>query len=201
MLTELFIQFAQDFQLVRSGSYAANDTAKIVTRKIPAELTEKLHLDRGYKVYGSCGMYSWAEIPWVAILDTRVTTSTQTGFYVEYFFSSDLQRLLLCLSIGYLQYKNEFGARQGKAILAQKVEKLQTLLGNSPELTRPIPLRAQKDLGRGYELSGFVYRWYNLTALPADELLLTDAGRLVNLYTGLVDKYGSSWLEEEGGLF
>lgn len=51
-------------------------------------------------VKGSVGMGSIASCPWLAILDTRVTSSAQTGVYIVFLFSNDLQSIFLTLNQG-----------------------------------------------------------------------------------------------------
>lgn len=36
---------------------------------------------------------AWADVPWIAIMDPEVTTTTQTGYDVVYLFSVDMKRV------------------------------------------------------------------------------------------------------------
>ncbi len=53
-----------------------------------------------FKVQGSVGQGNWAKIPWIAIMDTRITTSTQLGEYIVYLFSEDMSSVYLTLAQG-----------------------------------------------------------------------------------------------------
>ncbi len=48
----------------------------------------------------SVGKGGWNKVPWVAILNRNVTTSTQRGLYCVFLISEDLQRLYLTLNQG-----------------------------------------------------------------------------------------------------
>ncbi len=49
---------------------------------------------------GSIGQGNWAYVPWLAILNKNITTTTQEGVYIVYLFSEDMERLYLTLNQG-----------------------------------------------------------------------------------------------------
>jgi hypothetical protein len=53
-----------------------------------------------YEIKGSIGMGRWAKVPWLAILDEEITTTTQEGVYVVYLFSEDMERIYLTFNQG-----------------------------------------------------------------------------------------------------
>ena len=58
----------------------------------------------------SAGIHqAWADVPWIAIMDPEVTTTTQTGYYVVYLFSVDMKRVYLSLNQGITFLKDELG--------------------------------------------------------------------------------------------
>ena len=45
-------------------------------------------------------MGNWARVPWIAILDTRITPTTQRGVYAVYAFAPNMESIHLALGIG-----------------------------------------------------------------------------------------------------
>jgi len=56
-------------------------------------------------VKGSIGQGNWAAIPWLAILDRRITTSTTHGLYVVFLFRSDMRGVYLTLNQGVTRFR------------------------------------------------------------------------------------------------
>ena len=65
----------------------------------------------GVIVRGSVGQGNWANVPWIALMDTRNTSSTRDGVYVCYLFSEDMSRCYLTLNRGVTRTIEEKGRR------------------------------------------------------------------------------------------
>src|SRR5438132_229246 len=52
------------------------------------------------RVRFSTGQGNWARVPWIALLDERNTTTTQSGVYCVYLFREDGSGVYLCLAQG-----------------------------------------------------------------------------------------------------
>lgn len=74
---------------------------QLVTKAIPEKIKTLpfVEPDR-YIVKGSVGQGVWTDVPWVAVMDQKVTDSTQRGYYLVYLFSEDMRRLYLTLAQG-----------------------------------------------------------------------------------------------------
>ena len=69
---------------------------------------KQLHcLNEQYVVTGSVGQGNWASVPWIAIMNKAITTSTQRGYYIVYLFSEDMSRLYLTLAQGVTETTRE----------------------------------------------------------------------------------------------
>jgi len=64
------------------------------------------------KVQGSCGKGNWATIPWISILNKKITQTTQEGVYIVYLFSEDMKRIYLTLNQGYTKLKQKHGKKE-----------------------------------------------------------------------------------------
>jgi hypothetical protein len=48
----------------------------------------------------SVGQGNWATVPWIALLNTKITQSTQEGIYVVFLIASELDQIFLTLNQG-----------------------------------------------------------------------------------------------------
>ena len=60
-----------------------------------------------YVIKGSVGQGGWTDVPWVAIMNKTVTTSTQRGYYIVYLFSDDMSKLYLTFAQGVTETPKE----------------------------------------------------------------------------------------------
>lgn len=148
------------------------------------------------KVQASVGMGVWATIPWIAVMDRRITESTQSGEYIVYLFAEDMSSVYLTLAQGVTE-ANKNGKIEGHKYLRQK----------SREIRELIPLEGlRKDeeialtsggLGRDYQVSTVAYYKYDRDNLPSEEMLRGDLENLVNNYNRYVDLTLRTIPEEE----
>lgn len=57
------------------GALVRQDIAKSLQDKVDSSI---------YRVKGSVGAGRWTDVPWIAVFDTRITTSAQRGVYIVY---------------------------------------------------------------------------------------------------------------------
>ncbi|MDP6561616.1 MAG: DUF3578 domain-containing protein [Candidatus Peribacteraceae bacterium] len=95
-------------------------------------MTDELNIGVTYKVYGSVGSGNWSEIPWIGILDKSITTSTTKGYYIVLLLDKNLENIYLGLSVGWTQFEEEFGIKEGKIKIRGLCEHYARLLENKP---------------------------------------------------------------------
>lgn len=87
-----------------------------------------------YIVKGSVGAGRATKSPWVAIMDSDITDTTQHGIYIIFIFSSDYKHIYLTLNQG-TTVPEYFGSRIGKKEIKQRKIKVQQLLNkHHPDL-------------------------------------------------------------------
>jgi len=139
-----------------------------------------------YRVYSSCGQGEWAEIPWVAVLDKSITESTQSGYYIVYLFSSDMKSLYLFLGLGWTQFEDKFGIRDGRIEIEVNAKALQKHLRSTSGFSiSKIDLKTNNTLGKGYELGMVLSKKYSTNNLPHDAVLVDDLRNLMGVYREL----------------
>ena len=142
-------------------------------------------------VRASAGRSAWANVPWIAVLDTAVTRSAARGFYVVYLFSADMARLYLSLVVGTEAIRKRY-RDEADEVLDDRA----WLLGRrAAEIGHPLPrgridLASDKPLPRDYERAhagGFAY---DAPALPPEAALRSDLDRAAKAYAALVEASG-----------
>ena len=102
MLSEAIKKISSNYLEEKNKAFANNELASFI-RNSGKNIIEPnvLKYKDSFVFKGSPGqMNTWADVPWIAILDPDVTESTQNGFYVVYLFSVDMKRVYLSLNQG-----------------------------------------------------------------------------------------------------
>ena len=84
-----------------------------IAATLPSQLT-------GARVRPSVGQGNWAACPWIAVLDPRVTTTTQEGVYPVVLIREDLTGLYVTIAQGVTKLKRERGQRDAYEALRQR---------------------------------------------------------------------------------
>lgn len=150
------------------------------------------------RVAASYGKGNWATIPWVSLLDSRETTSTQRGTYVVYLFREDGAGFYIKLAQGVTTAERELGARAYDVLAAQadriRAEVLE-LGARGFDLTGKSDLGTTHKKGKLYEASTIASKYYPRDAIPSDETLLADLEAMLAAYEHVV-KSGATAPEE-----
>jgi hypothetical protein len=139
------------------------------------------------EVKSSVGKGNWAEVPWIALLDDRITDTTTSGVYVVYLFRADMTGAYATFNQGVTAPKKELG---WPAAQRQLAEKASALRGRYAERLKPsftcadgVDLRSKKGgLGAEYEASTIAWRLYQPGAIPTAAALLSDLYLLLDVY-------------------
>jgi len=194
----LLKQFGEQFKIESNDSYQATENSKIITKELPALLVDRLNLKDEYKVYGSVGSGNWSEIPWIGILDKSITNSTTKGYYVVLLLDKNLQNIILGLAVGWTQFEEEFGVKEGKIKIRAICDHYAKLLRNKPTGFREglVDLNAENSLGKGYERGSVLSKKYFISDIDDDELF-EDIKTMLSAYQELKEIVGNSILNLE----
>jgi MoxR-like ATPase len=139
----------------------------------------------------SAGIGNWARVPWVAMMNSRETTTTQRGVYPVWLFRQDMTGVYLTLAQGVTEPKKR-GRAEAVAYLqgvAQRVrEKSPELADAGFLLDSNIDLHADPGLGKDYEISTIAHKFYASGSVPADHQLLTDLEAVLAVYDRYVEE-------------
>jgi hypothetical protein len=138
------------------------------------------------RVTWSIGKGNWARVPWLAVLDSRETNTTQRGVYVVFLFREDMTGVYATFNQGVTEPQRTLGVREGLAQIKRTAADLRPFCANlEPRgflLDDHIDLRASGDLGRNYEASTVAYKLYERNSVPSD-------GDFADDLTALIDSY------------
>jgi len=131
------------------------------------------------------GIGRQAAVPWLAIMDRRETTSTQSGVYCVYLFRQDLSGMYLTFAVGVNEPRRQMAGKYREWLKSRVVE-LRPYGEGLPKhrfsLDGNIDLRTSGTLGVDYQLATVAHRFYVAGAIPEDSLLLDDLEAVLSSY-------------------
>ncbi|MBO0527482.1 DUF3578 domain-containing protein [Clostridium botulinum] len=195
-LKEFFQQVINNYVNVRTGEdFKGHKLGEIVRHDIPGYLKNLDFIDEDiYRIKGSVGQGNWAKVPWIAIMNKSITTTTQNGVYVVYLFSEKMDKLYLTLNQGVTEYVNNFKKLANKNLQENGEIIREQLSLNNPDLKRPI-LLGEGDLGKYYEAGAIATIEYDSNDLPNDGVLKEDLAQMIRYYEKYVNKNKEEELE------
>ncbi|WNS41522.1 MrcB family domain-containing protein [Paenibacillus sp. MMS20-IR301] len=171
-----------EYSSAKQEIFAGHPLGTLFRQTLPSELKALPFIDEQYKVQGSVGQGNWATVPWLAILDKRITETTQHGEYVVYLFAEDMSAVYLTFNQGVTKPIQEKGRRDGYAYLRDRKKALLDLLAlinmNKDENIRLV----DSGLGQDYQVSTVAYIKYERGSVPNDEQLIQDLENVIEDY-------------------
>lgn len=141
-------------------------------------VSEPLLMRPEVQVRGSTGKGNWASIPWIAFLDSRMTTTTREGVYPVLLFREDMSGAYMTVGEGVTNL-----AQQGRAHLLDELQRTAARIGTydladlkDREFTigGGLDLRSHQSLARDYAAGTFVHKFYPADEIPDDAELALD---------------------------
>jgi hypothetical protein len=163
---------AQPFGGNALGSYVRND--------VPKEFQKLPCLNDKYVVTGSVGQGNWASVPWIAIMNKEITTSTQRGYYIVYLFSEDMSRLYLTLAQGVTETTKEEMLKRKQEIRDHVEMRASIKKDNDLYL-------GESSKAKGYALSTAAYIEYLKDEMPSEGDLVEDLESMISYYEKYID--------------
>ncbi|AWP29481.1 DUF3578 domain-containing protein [Paenibacillus sp. Cedars] len=187
-LQNVLIEIMNSYIAARNEAFAGHPLGTLFRQTIPEQIRSLYFIDPNYKIQGSVGQGNWANVPWIAVMDKRLTDTTQHGEYIVYLFSEDMKSVYLTLNQGVTVPKDELGKKEGYHYLEQKANELRELLPlEGMQKDDGINLTSKSGLGRDYQVSTVAYIRYDRNAIPDDDQLLADLENVVFNYKMYVD--------------
>lgn len=100
------------FKNIEMGNHVRNVVKNMIAEG--ADLDEKR-----YFIVGSVGQGQWAEIPWVSLFISDITTTATKGYYIVYLFKIDMSGV-------YISLNHKYGTKLGREKIKSTANKYQT---------------------------------------------------------------------------
>lgn len=196
-LKELFYKFINEYSDELAEARAREDFKRpfgnLVRHDIAQMIQEKVNRSI-YKVKGSVGAGRWTDVPWIAVFDTRITSSAQRGVYIVYLLNKDTKELYLTLNQGATDVAQEGGSgSEGKLAFtgiatASNDKTTGSLKAKADGIRNVICGRSKLESGaintgsKAYDAGCIYFKKYSLLSLPEDAELFDDLYRFVEAY-------------------
>jgi 5-methylcytosine-specific restriction protein A len=178
----------------KNEPFGKHETATLLRDTLPDIVSLDSKLGNEYLVAGSPGAGRWSEVPWLCVFDRAITTSAQRGYYIVYLFRADQAGVYLSLNQGWTQYEQKFGSSIARDKIKANAETISNLITST--LTDfsydPIDLGSNADLPRGYRLGHICGKYYSLSNLPSNDVLISDLRNMIGVYRELKGRIGNT---------
>jgi 5-methylcytosine-specific restriction protein B len=162
---------------------AMDERGELIRSTIP-RLLRPLADGRSHEVQGSSGAGSNNRVPWVRIYRPELSPSPQEGWYVVLLFSANGAALYLALTQGTTEWGKGRGIQIKSDVLLERSVQARSILRDArldlEGLIERIELH-DPGLGKGYELGTAFALRFAADNVPADEILLAGATRMLDL--------------------
>jgi len=185
MLRSLISQILAGWPKATHEQFKDHPIAKIIRQDFKEEISNIISSNGNpnYLIKGSAGAGNWADVPWLSILDRRITSGTQDGIYPVYLFCADGSGFYLSIALGTQLPQQRLGKAHADIQAADYATKIRNEL---PELAEwgglKIDLKANTPLGKSYEKAQIAAKFYPASAIPSDEQLKTDLLQAMSFY-------------------
>lgn len=193
-------KYAESLTSVKENNDFKNPFREIISKEIPTLLTERTPVSSPYSVVGSYGKGRWTDVPWIAVFDSRITTSARKGVYIVYLLNKDTKTLYLTLNQGATnaaqsdRIDEETKSLTFTSIALSQSEKMTERLQKSAEKIRAIIGDTVRTYGYidsgspGYDAGTIYYKEYTLNSIPDDSGLISDLRDFLALYANYYRK-------------
>jgi hypothetical protein len=173
----LLRDFLREFDSAREGPFQKIPTLWEAMSNVKRSLErfESVRSRSDILVDISVGQGNWAAIPWIALLNTEITRSTQEGIYVVFLIARTLDRVFLTLNQGTTNLVRALGQREAQQHMLEVAVKTRPLISELRDagfvLDNDISLGGDNWLARNYEVGTIGYVAFDSNETPTDERL------------------------------
>ncbi|WP_201713019.1 MrcB family domain-containing protein [Rossellomorea arthrocnemi] len=179
-IREKLLYIMNNYVQAKAQPFGGNELGSYVRSDVPKEFKQLHCLNDQYTVTGSVGQGNWASVPWIAIMNKVITTSTQRGYYIVYLFSEDMGRLYLTLAQGVTETTREEMLKRKQEIRDHVEMKASVKKDNEVYL-------GESSKARGYALSTAAYIEYRRDDMPSEGELVDDLESMIAYYERYIE--------------
>ncbi|MCQ2079252.1 MAG: DUF3578 domain-containing protein [archaeon] len=170
-LSEALQHFAELYPTARREPLKGHPVSTYMRRELPAILSGLgVFPESEYRIAGSVGKGSWAEIPWIAIYRNEETDTLHHGIFLVLVFSADLHSVHLSLNQGAVTFLDDGHTRsETNAYLLENAASIAEGMDTGSFSGGPLELDATSSVGRFLQLGNICSRRFDIDDLPTDE--------------------------------
>ncbi len=179
-LREGFLRVMDEYLEVKKGEFTKHNLGSFVRNDMKKFFANLSFIDMNkYVVKGSVGQTKWANVPWFAIMNQKITKSTQRGYYIVYLFSEDMQRLYLTIAQGVTDTPKE-----EIEIIKQEIRQH---INMSSKVKRDDNIfLGTSSSAKDYANSTVAYISYDANKMPSEKELIEDLEEMLSYYEGFI---------------
>ncbi|KSU64626.1 restriction endonuclease [[Bacillus] enclensis] len=175
LIREKLLYIMNNYVSAKAQPFGGNALGAYVRNDVPKEFQKLPCLNDKYVVTGSVGQGNWASVPWIAIMNKEITTSTQRGYYIVYLFSEDMSRLYLTLAQGVTETTKEEMLKRKQEIRDHVEMRASIKKDNDLYL-------GESSKAKGYALSTAAYIEYQKDEMPSEREFVEDLESMISYY-------------------
>lgn len=179
-LREGFLRVMDEYLEAKKGEFTKHNLGSFVRNDMKKFFANLSFIDMNkYVVKGSVGQTKWANVPWFAIMNQKITKSTQRGYYIVYLFSEDMQRLYLTIAQGVTDTPKE-----EIEIIKQEIRQH---INMSSKVKRDDNIfLGMSSSAKDYANSTVAYISYDANKMPNEKELIEDLEEMLRYYEGFI---------------
>lgn len=179
-LREGFLRVMDEYLEAKKGEFTKHNLGSFVRNDMKKFFANLSFIDMNkYVVKGSVGQTKWANVPWFAIMNQKITKSTQRGYYIVYLFSEDMQRLYLTIAQGVTDTPKE-----EIEIIKQEIRQH---INMSSKVKRDDNIfLGTSSSAKDYANSTVAYISYDANKMPREKELIEDLEEMLSYYEGFI---------------
>lgn len=170
---------ASEYLTAKTQPLRDHPLAGFIRDTFPADVAQVINIPDSHQkfvVQGTKLPGNWAAVPWIGIMDPRLTDGIQRGIYVVLAFAADMRTVYLNLVMGV-----QDTPRKTRAAWLQQLQSNYPAPGGfEPGPLPPASLAAQ-GIGTRYEQAVVYFKKYETSALPEESVLEGDFRAICDL--------------------
>ena len=193
-IRNMLFKLATEYNGAKKLGLKNNPFLKYIRKEIPKAFSERAGSTiSGYKVGVVQGLGAWARVPWINLMDPRVTTTANKGYYPVYLVHENGKKILFVLAQGTYSVSGQYKGK-AKEMLKYRAIILRNKLNNFSkygfkQVSKKVTI-GKDPLRDKWVESGAFGKWYTLSNLPNESELLKDLKNMVKLYKLAIEKGG-----------
>ena len=197
MIREVLSEISKKYLISKQEELAGHPLAEYFRKSANEIIKPSMgEFGKNFTYRCSTGIHNaWADVPWMAIMDPEVTTTTQSGYNVVYLFSVDMQRIYLSLNQGVSYLTVELGQKKTILELKRRAEFIRDRVFEYKEFFEDNPIDLSANLSKShrpklYEPGHAFGKVYDTKNLPSEEILNKDLRNILEIYLLLTHRGG-----------